>query len=265
MEATSLNGSTRPLCYYRTLRTTKTSIVFFIVLVLLFCTSGVDGRELIEQEPEPTVVAKTTPSLKATSQPTLKYPLGSCELDSYNNRDDIASADSKDCVACYNAGCTWFDCADIDTDTASDCYDPNDAYRLETCTRQTFEECKSDYAGDMCKTGGVLLIVIGALLCAITGFIRYNEYHYELYRKSIEDVRFLDDGSLRDDGSVLSDKVDHDCCECEDSSTFWCYAFMFFAGVGMIIVGISLLVAYSILGDHVFDNLHDLNGSKGRR
>lgn len=234
-----------------------TSRVFIMVLILLLNIVGIHG-----QVNEPAVIFKNTPSLKATTQPTLKFPLGSCELDSYNNRDDIASADSKDCVACYNAGCTWFDCADIDTDTASDCYDPNDAYRLETCVRQTFEECKSDYAGDMCNTGGILLIVIGTLLVAITSFIRYNEYHYELYRKSIEDVRFLDDGSIRDDGSVLSDKIDPDCCECEDSSTFWCYAFMFFAGAGMVIVGVSLLVAYSILGAHVFDNLHDLNGKR---
>ena len=28
----------------------------------------------------------------------------------------------------------------------------------------------------------------------MTGFIRYNEYHYDLYRKSTEEVRFLDDG-----------------------------------------------------------------------
>ena len=42
--------------------------------------------------------------------------------------------------------------------------------------------------------GGVLLIVIGSLVLLVTGFIRYNEYHYDLYRKSTEDVRFLDDG-----------------------------------------------------------------------
>ena len=91
-----------------------------------------------------------------TSQVTFQPSRSSCDLDAYNNRDDIVSADSKDCVACYNAGCSWFDCADIDVDTASDCYDPNDEYRLETCRKYTLEQCKSDYAKDMCNTGTTL-------------------------------------------------------------------------------------------------------------
>lgn len=88
-----------------------------------------------------------------TSQDTFQPSKSSCDLDAYNNRDDIVSADSKDCVACYNSGCSWFDCADIDVDTASDCYDPYDEYRLESCQKQTLDQCKSDYAKDMCNTG----------------------------------------------------------------------------------------------------------------
>ena len=65
-----------------------------------------------------------------TSQLTFQPSKSSCDLDVYSSRDDIVSADSKDCVACYNAGCSWFNCADIDVDTASDCYDPNDEYRF---------------------------------------------------------------------------------------------------------------------------------------
>lgn len=52
-----------------------------------------------------------------TTQDTFQPSRSSCDLDAYDNRDDIVSADSKDCVACYNAGCSWFDCADIDVDT----------------------------------------------------------------------------------------------------------------------------------------------------
>ena len=74
------------------------------------------------------LAAAQQPLLEATLQPTAH---STCDLAAYNNRDDITTADSKDCILCYNVGCSWFDCADLDTDTASDCYDPNDAYRLQ--------------------------------------------------------------------------------------------------------------------------------------
>jgi hypothetical protein len=51
----------------------------------------------------------------------------------------------------------------------------------------------------MCIQGGTLLIVLGVILLLMTGFIRYNEYQYELSRKNEEAVRFLEDGSLLDD------------------------------------------------------------------
>ena len=43
------------------------------------------------------------------------------------------------------------------------------------------------------------MIVLGVILLLMTGFIRYNEYQYELSRKNEEAVRFLEDGSLLDD------------------------------------------------------------------
>ena len=51
----------------------------------------------------------------------------------------------------------------------------------------------------MCIQGGTLLIVLGVILLLMTGFIRYNEYQYELSRKNEEAIRFLEDGSLLDD------------------------------------------------------------------
>ena len=51
----------------------------------------------------------------------------------------------------------------------------------------------------MCIQGGTLLIVLGVILLLMTGFIRYNEYQYELSRKNEEAVRVLEDGSLLDD------------------------------------------------------------------
>jgi len=69
----------------------------------------------------------------------------------------------------------------------------------QTCTKYTLDQCKSNYAGDMCIQGGTLLIVLGVILLLMTGFIRYNEYQYELSRKNEEAVRFLEDGSLLDD------------------------------------------------------------------
>lgn len=147
------------------------------------------------------------PLMETTLQPTQS----SCNLAAYSNRDDITTADSKDCVLCYNVGCSWFDCADLDTDTASDCYDPNDEYRLRTCTKYTFEECKSDYAGAVCTQGGTLLVVLGAILLIMTGFIRYNEYNYELSRKSAEAVQFLEDGSLVDDDRYFACLLPQQC------------------------------------------------------
>jgi hypothetical protein len=49
---------------------------------------------------------------------------------------------------------------------------------------------------------------------------------------------------------------DHTCCDCDDPSAFYCYVSMFFAGGAMVVTGISLLVAYSILGETVFDSIH---------
>ena len=114
----------------------------FICIVLIFLVSMVSQIHV------------ASPTSQLSFQPSKSY----CDLEAYSNRDDIVSADSKDCVACYNAGCSWFDCADIDVDTASDCYDPNDEYRLETCHKQTLDQCKSDYAKDMCNTGNIHLL-----------------------------------------------------------------------------------------------------------
>jgi hypothetical protein len=203
------------------------------------------------------------PSLSVTSQPTQLFHNRTCDLDAYDNRNQ--ALDSQDCKTCYDDGCAWFDCEDIDADTASGCYDPFDEYKLETCTRYTSaSQCQTDYSSDICIAGGTVLLIFGACVVVATTLIRYNEIHAQKSKKIAENEGFLDeDGSISEAyrGShvgELNDKIDIStsdyCCDCE-SGTFWCYAGIFFTGASMMIIGISFLIAYSILGSHVFDNI----------
>jgi hypothetical protein len=219
--------------------------MFMYLVVLIFNVSVVDAQ---------------IPSLSTTSQPTQQFQNRTCDMDAYNNRNQ--ALDSQDCKTCYDDGCAWFDCEDIDADTASGCYDPFDEYKLETCTRYTSSsQCQTDYSSDICIAGGTVLLIFGACVVLATTLIRYNEIHAQKSKKIAENEGFLDEdgGSFGGSNSgEISNKVDVStsdyCCDCENG-TFWCYVGIFFTGASMMIIGISFLVAYSILGSHVFDNI----------
>ena len=211
-------------------------------------------------------------SFHPTKVPT-KAPTD-CDLDKYANRDSLA--DSKDCDACYNARCKWFDCPDEDEDTASDCYDPNDAEKLATCHRyDTLESCKADYAYDICIPGGIVMIIFGACILVATVCIRYNESQIEESQKLHENIAFLDDDTtilpsrtidtiseeINDDIGLNKRKNDTKTSlwniywNCENESAFWCYVVVLFLSISMTCTGIGLVSAYSILGSHTFDSI----------